>query len=102
LSRDFHNRFLKRFHKTMLYEFYRAAFRRNIYGGLKELQRDLDAWLREYNELCPPSGPLVLWQDSAAKRSSTACYTIGPEEAVDPARVSAPAVCRGPTSTSHP
>lgn len=33
------------FHKTILNEFYRVAFRRNLYQSLDELQVDLDAWL---------------------------------------------------------
>jgi hypothetical protein len=34
----------------MLDEFYRVAFRKKIYRSIEELQRDLDAWLVEYNE----------------------------------------------------
>ena len=34
----------------MLNEFYRVAFRKNIYTTLKELQEDLDAWMWGYNE----------------------------------------------------
>jgi transposase InsO family protein len=43
------NGIAERFHKTVLDEFYRVAFRRKIYGNLEELQRDLDAFLDEYN-----------------------------------------------------
>jgi hypothetical protein len=39
-----------RFHRTVLNEFYRVAFRRKIYRDLEELQTDLDQWLKEYNE----------------------------------------------------
>jgi len=35
----------------MLDEFYRVAFRKNIYATIKELQADLDAWIAEYNEV---------------------------------------------------
>lgn len=38
------------FHKTVLDEFYRVAFRKKLYHSIEELQRDLDAWLIEYNE----------------------------------------------------
>jgi hypothetical protein len=38
-----------RFHKTMLNEFYRIAFRRKIYDSIAALQIDLDAWLDQYN-----------------------------------------------------
>ena len=41
------NGIVERFHRTVLNEFYRVAFRRKIYGGLEELQRDLDGWLKE-------------------------------------------------------
>jgi transposase InsO family protein len=44
------NGICERFHKTMLDEFYRIAFRRKIYNNLDELQADLDTWLRQYNE----------------------------------------------------
>ena len=50
------NGIVERFHRTVLNEFYRVAFRRKIYSGLEELQRDLDTWLREYNELRPHQG----------------------------------------------
>ncbi len=44
------NGICERFHKTLLNEFYRVAFRKKIYRKLEELQGDLDAWLTEYNE----------------------------------------------------
>jgi transposase InsO family protein len=44
------NGICERFHKTMLNEFYRVAFRKKIDRTLEELQVDLDAWLQEYNE----------------------------------------------------
>ena len=34
----------------MLDEFYRVAFRKIIYASIAELQADLDAWIRTYNE----------------------------------------------------
>jgi transposase InsO family protein len=43
------NGICERFHKTVLDEFYRIAFRKKVYRGIAELQADLDAWLREYN-----------------------------------------------------
>ena len=45
------NGICERFHKTVLDEFYRVAFRKKLYRGTDELQADLDAWLKEYNEL---------------------------------------------------
>jgi transposase InsO family protein len=44
------NGICERFHKTLLDEFYRIAFRKKLYRSIAELQRDLDAWLTEYNE----------------------------------------------------
>ena len=50
------NGICERFHKTLLHEFYRVAFRKKIYRTLEELQADLDAWLEEYNERRPHQG----------------------------------------------
>src|SRR6266446_271755 len=44
------NGIVERFHRTVLNEFYRVAFRRKIYRDLEELQTDLDQWLKDYNE----------------------------------------------------
>jgi len=40
----------------VLNEFYRVAFRKRLYRALEELQADLDAWLRAYNEARPHQG----------------------------------------------
>ena len=65
------NGICERFHKTVLDEFYRIAFRKNLYRSIDALQRDLDAWLVEYNERRPHQGrwcfgktPLQTWLDS--------------------------------------
>ena len=50
------NGIVERFHKTMLDEFYRVAFRKKIYRTIDELQADLDAWVAEYNERRPHQG----------------------------------------------
>ena len=50
------NGICERFHKTVLNEFYRVAFRKKIYSTLDELQADLDRWLRLYNEQRPHQG----------------------------------------------
>ncbi|MGD9657467.1 MAG: integrase core domain-containing protein [Methylocystis sp.] len=44
---------VKRFHKTMLDEFYRIGFRKSGHATVDELQVDLDAWMREFNEPRP-------------------------------------------------
>src|SRR6266545_585969 len=44
------NGICERFHRTVLDEFYRVAFRKKIYRTIEELQADLDAWIAEYNE----------------------------------------------------
>jgi hypothetical protein len=48
-----------------------VAFRKKLYSSLDELQADLDAWLRYYNEERPHSGrycygttPMQTWRDS--------------------------------------
>ncbi len=65
------NGICERFHKTLLNEFYRVAFRKKISHTLDELQADLDAWMQTYNEQRPHQGrwcygktPLQTWTDS--------------------------------------
>ena len=65
------NGICERFHKTMLNELYRVAFRKKIYRTLDELQADLDHWLQEYNEQrshqgrwCYGKTPLQTFADS--------------------------------------
>ena len=65
------NGICERFHKTVLDEFYRIAFRRKIYNTLDELQADLDTWLIYYNEERVHSGkycfgktPMKTFRDS--------------------------------------
>jgi transposase InsO family protein len=67
------NGICERFHKTVLDEFYRITFRKKLYASLDELQTDLDAWLREFNEQRPHQGrwcfgktPLKTFLDSLA------------------------------------
>jgi transposase InsO family protein len=43
------NGICERFHKTILDEFYRVAFRKKIYEDLESLQQDLDEWIHYYN-----------------------------------------------------
>lgn len=43
------NGICERFHKTVLDEFYRVAFRKKLYASIDQMQADLDAWVREYN-----------------------------------------------------
>ena len=45
------NGICERFHKTLLDEFYRVAFRKRLYDSAETLQADLDAWVTTYNEL---------------------------------------------------
>src|SRR6187397_2093749 len=44
------NGICERFHKTVLNEFYRVAFRKKVYRSIDDLQADLDLWIGEYNE----------------------------------------------------
>jgi transposase InsO family protein len=44
------NGICERFHKTLLDEFYRVAFRKKIYRSIDELQTDLDCWIADYNQ----------------------------------------------------
>ena len=43
------NGICERFHKTILQEFYQVTFRKKIYVTLEELQKDLDEWIKYYN-----------------------------------------------------
>jgi transposase InsO family protein len=44
------NGFVERFHRTVLDEFFRQAFRTTLYVSVTDLQVDLDKWLVYYNE----------------------------------------------------
>ena len=66
------NGIVERFHKTVLNEFYRVAFRKRIYASIEELQGDLDVWMREYNEIrshqgrwCYGKTPMATFLDTA-------------------------------------
>src|SRR5947208_10917082 len=50
------NGICERFHKTVLNEFYRVAFGKQVYRSISELQKDLDVWITEYNETRPHQG----------------------------------------------
>lgn len=50
------NGFVERFHRTVLDEFFRLAFRTKFYETVEALQADLDAWLVEYNTHRPHQG----------------------------------------------
>ncbi len=43
------NGIVERFHKTILNEFYKVAFRKRVYLDLAQLQQDLDEWAQQYN-----------------------------------------------------
>lgn len=43
------NGICERFHKTVLQEFYQVAFRKKIYNDVESLQKDLDIWMKYYN-----------------------------------------------------
>ena len=43
------NGICERFHRTILDEFYRVAFRKKIYRSIEELQADVDTWIAYYN-----------------------------------------------------
>lgn len=65
------NGICERFHKTILQEFYQIAFRKKVYNTLDELQKDVDDWVKSYNEERPHSGkncngktPMQTFKDS--------------------------------------
>ena len=50
------NGICERFHRTQQDEFYAIAFRKKLYKTLDDLQKDLDAWIEEYNTQRTHSG----------------------------------------------
>jgi len=59
------------FHKTVLNEFYKVMFRKKIYRDLEDLQKDLDEWLKYYNnsrthqgKRCQGRTPMQTFMDS--------------------------------------
>jgi transposase InsO family protein len=50
------NGICERFHRTIQNEFYRVAFRKKIYISIKELQTDVDEWIKQYNHERTHSG----------------------------------------------
>jgi transposase InsO family protein len=67
------NGICERFHKTLLDEFYRVAFRKKVYDTPDALQADLDDWVKIYNEQrthqgrwCFGKTPMQTFLDSAA------------------------------------
>jgi transposase InsO family protein len=50
------NGICERFHKTVLDEFYRVAFRKKLYASIEDLQNDLDLWIKTYNAERPHQG----------------------------------------------
>ncbi len=44
------NGFVERFNRTVLDEFFRPAFRQKLYTDVKSLQKDLNQWLKHYND----------------------------------------------------
>lgn len=67
------NGICERFHKTLLNEFYRVAFRKRLYQHLEQLQGDLDAFFDDYNQRRPHQGrwcfgktPMQTFHDTVA------------------------------------
>lgn len=50
------NGICERLHRTMQEEFYAVAFRKKLYSSLKDLQADLDEWIKYYNQERAHSG----------------------------------------------
>jgi hypothetical protein len=60
------NGIAERFHKTVLDEFYRIAFRKRLFASIEDLQDGLDLWVQKLQQGETASRPLVLRQDAAA------------------------------------
>ena len=50
------NGICERLHRTMQEEFYAVAFRKKLYDNISEMQKDLDEWMRYYNNERAHSG----------------------------------------------
>lgn len=50
------NGICERFHQTIQNEFYATAFRKKMYDSIEELQKDVEKWIKEYNEKRAHSG----------------------------------------------
>lgn len=82
------NGIVERFHKTLLNEFYRVAFRKKIYQTVEALQTDLDTWMQDYHEQRSHQGrwgygktPMQTWGDSvpvAKAKILAASYSLDP------------------------
>lgn len=64
------NGICERFHKTILQEFYQITFRKKLYTTLEDLQKDLEVWMKEYNEnrthqgkMCCGRTPMTTFND---------------------------------------
>ena len=65
------NGICERFHQTIQNEFYSIAFRKKVYNNIKELQKDLEKWLEEYNfqrshsgKRCEGKTPMQTFEES--------------------------------------
>jgi transposase InsO family protein len=67
------NGICERFHKTVLNEFYRVAFRKKLYASIEELQDDLNLWIKSYNEESP-----IKAADVSARRRCKPSLTPSP------------------------
>jgi transposase InsO family protein len=84
------NGICERFHKTLLEDFYRVAFRKRLYASLDELQADLDTGMASDNEVkthqgrwCFGKTPMQTFLDSVAlarekQQPGRAARTAGP------------------------
>ncbi|MBU0634207.1 MAG: IS481 family transposase [Candidatus Omnitrophica bacterium] len=68
------NGICERFHKTVLNEFYQPSFRRKVYNTIEEIQKDLNLWIKWYNEerthtgkYCYGKTPMQTFLDSLPK-----------------------------------
>ena len=90
------NGICERFHKTLLDEFYRVAFRKKLYRRIEELQADLDAWLAQYNEQRPHQGR---WCYGKTPIETFHCHAAGGKGEIDASCVTPTASCN---RTAHP
>ncbi len=58
------NGICERFHKTILQEFYQVTFRKKLYATLEELQKDLDEWMKYYNNI----GNFAGWKEGLGRK----------------------------------
>jgi transposase InsO family protein len=79
------NGFIERFHRTILDEHLRIMGRKKFYESIDEMQKDLDVYLKKYNESRPHQGrgmngrtPLIVFKEGLPKNTNETKKNLKP------------------------